>query len=145
MCANNRTENINVYNIICDSIGITPLANNGTLRLPLKPVGLHSDEDAPQDEMPEDPPISSSTPSPSPSSAPNAALVASSAVQTSATVATPTSSTSPTPTVVGNWWEWLTHKAENAEAWVDEFMKDHFTGDPIDIGKNQQGQQQKGH
>ena len=37
-------ENTEVYNIICDSIGIEPKPNNGTLRLPLKPIGLHSDE-----------------------------------------------------------------------------------------------------
>ncbi|KAH9883403.1 ectonucleotide pyrophosphatase/phosphodiesterase family member 1 [Xylariomycetidae sp. FL2044] len=38
-------QNINVYNILCDSIGLEPMANNGTLRLPLRPVGLH-DPDA---------------------------------------------------------------------------------------------------
>ncbi|KAK4200604.1 putative ectonucleotide pyrophosphatase/phosphodiesterase [Triangularia verruculosa] len=36
-------QNINVYNMLCDSVGITPAPNNGTLRLPLKPIGLHSD------------------------------------------------------------------------------------------------------
>lgn len=36
-------QNLEVYNIICDSLGIEPKPNNGTLRLPLKPVGLHSD------------------------------------------------------------------------------------------------------
>lgn len=34
-------ENTEVYNIICDSLGIEPKANNGTLRLPLKPIGFH--------------------------------------------------------------------------------------------------------
>lgn len=29
---------------MCDSLGIEPKLNNGTLRLPLKPIGLHSDE-----------------------------------------------------------------------------------------------------
>lgn len=37
-------QNINVYNIICDSLGMKPHSNNGTLRLPLKPVGVHGDE-----------------------------------------------------------------------------------------------------
>ena len=36
-------ENVEAYNIVCDSLGIEPRPNNGTLRLPLKPVGLHSD------------------------------------------------------------------------------------------------------
>lgn len=47
------TENTEVYNIICDSLGVAPKPNNGTLRLPLKPVGLHSnlpDEPTPPDE-----------------------------------------------------------------------------------------------
>ncbi|KAI0467440.1 alkaline-phosphatase-like protein [Xylaria cf. heliscus] len=37
-------QNINVYNILCDSIGLKAMPNNGTLRLPLKVVGLHNDE-----------------------------------------------------------------------------------------------------
>ena len=36
---------MNVYNILCDSLGVEPQPNNGTLRLPLQPVGLHSDND----------------------------------------------------------------------------------------------------
>ncbi|KAE8446453.1 hypothetical protein EG329_011916 [Mollisiaceae sp. DMI_Dod_QoI] len=70
---NSRVEpfqNTEVYNIICDSLGLVPKPNNGTLRLPLKPVGLHSPETALED--PNDPPSSTSsipiplsTPSPS--------------------------------------------------------------------------------
>ncbi|KAF7118246.1 hypothetical protein CNMCM5793_007652 [Aspergillus hiratsukae] len=52
-------QNIDVYNLVCDSLGIEPLPNNGTLRLPLQPVGLHSDQDAPAVEKPADPPASS--------------------------------------------------------------------------------------
>ncbi|KAL9064860.1 MAG: hypothetical protein Q9161_008602 [Pseudevernia consocians] len=37
-------QNTEVYNIVCDSLGIEPKPNNGTLRLPLKPIGLHSDK-----------------------------------------------------------------------------------------------------
>ena len=40
----NYPENTEVYNIVCDSLGIEPKPNNGTLRLPLKPIGLHSDK-----------------------------------------------------------------------------------------------------
>lgn len=46
-------QNTEVYNILCDSIGIEPKPNNGTLRLPLKPVGLHSDSND-EDDSPED-------------------------------------------------------------------------------------------
>ncbi|KAI2781317.1 Phosphodiest-domain-containing protein [Daldinia loculata] len=37
-------QNINVYNILCDSIGMQAMPNNGTLHLPLKIVGLHDPE-----------------------------------------------------------------------------------------------------
>lgn len=45
-------QNVEVYNLICDSIGIVPGPNNGTLRLPLKPIGVH--ETLPPAEVPED-------------------------------------------------------------------------------------------
>ncbi|KAL8916375.1 MAG: hypothetical protein Q9172_006332 [Xanthocarpia lactea] len=56
--ANSRVDtfqNTEVYNIICDSLSVAPKPNNGTLRLPLRPVGLHSDPTAPEIEVPEDP------------------------------------------------------------------------------------------
>ncbi|KAK2852161.1 hypothetical protein FQN49_005308 [Arthroderma sp. PD_2] len=67
--ANSRVEefqNIEVYNIICDSLGINPHLNNGTLRLPLKPVGLHSDGQTPPIENldGQDPPPSITAPAP---------------------------------------------------------------------------------
>lgn len=40
---------------MCDSIGIEPKPNNGTMRLPLKPAGLHSDPGTPEGETPADP------------------------------------------------------------------------------------------
>ena len=51
-------ENVEVYNLICDSLSITPMPNNGTLRLPLKPIGLHSndhDNKTEAVELPSDP------------------------------------------------------------------------------------------
>lgn len=53
-CLMCRLENTEVYNIVCDSLGIEPKPNNGTLRLPLKPVGLHSD--LPEEPTPPDGP-----------------------------------------------------------------------------------------
>lgn len=41
--------------MLCDSVGITPVPNNGTLRLPLKPIGLHDDSGASGIETPADP------------------------------------------------------------------------------------------
>ncbi|GAM33872.1 hypothetical protein TCE0_013r01084 [Talaromyces pinophilus] len=60
-------ENVNVYNLICDSVGIEPLPNNGTLHLPFTTIGLHSDVDAPSLDTPADPPQTASTMIPSPS------------------------------------------------------------------------------
>lgn len=39
--------------MLCDSLGLKPKPNNGTLRLPLKPIGTHKAEDEP--EVPVDP------------------------------------------------------------------------------------------
>ncbi|PNY27182.1 pyrophosphatase/phosphodiesterase [Tolypocladium capitatum] len=47
-------QNTEVYNILADSIGMVPKPNNGTLRLPLKPIGTHKPDDRP--EQPADPP-----------------------------------------------------------------------------------------
>lgn len=47
-------QNIEVYNIVCDSLGIEPAPNNGTIRLPFKTSGKHSQ--AEPMETPEDPP-----------------------------------------------------------------------------------------
>ncbi|KAI9847371.1 MAG: hypothetical protein M1837_002559 [Sclerophora amabilis] len=54
---NSRVEvfqNIEVYNIICDSLSLKPKPNNGTLRLPLKAVGLHSDNQNKPEPEPSD-------------------------------------------------------------------------------------------
>jgi predicted AlkP superfamily pyrophosphatase or phosphodiesterase len=48
-------QNVEVYNIMCDSLGIVPHPNNGTLRLPLKTQGLHSENDNPGSEIVADP------------------------------------------------------------------------------------------
>ncbi|QIW96891.1 hypothetical protein AMS68_002409 [Peltaster fructicola] len=52
-------QNIEVYNIICDSLGIEPMPNNGTIRLPFKTSGVHDDKMS--DSMPDDPPIVGNT------------------------------------------------------------------------------------
>ncbi|KAK4102959.1 Phosphodiest-domain-containing protein [Parathielavia hyrcaniae] len=57
-------QNVEVYNLLCDSVGITPALNNGTLRLPLKPVGFHDDPSA--SEL--DPPSNAVETYPAPSS-----------------------------------------------------------------------------
>ncbi|TVY53079.1 putative pyrophosphatase/phosphodiesterase, partial [Lachnellula suecica] len=74
---NSRVEpfqNIEVYNIVCDSLGLDPKPNNGTLRLPLKTIGIHtaettletpSDPEEPADPIPPNPiPPSPAAPDP---------------------------------------------------------------------------------
>ncbi|KFA80967.1 hypothetical protein S40288_00815 [Stachybotrys chartarum IBT 40288] len=50
-------QNIEVYNILCDSIGLEPRPNNGTLRLPLKPIGTHRPEDTPGEQADPEPSV----------------------------------------------------------------------------------------
>ncbi|CAF9922533.1 MAG: hypothetical protein GOMPHAMPRED_002598 [Gomphillus americanus] len=47
-------QNIEVYNIIADSLGVEPASNNGTLRLPLKPIGIHDGNKDVTEDMPAD-------------------------------------------------------------------------------------------
>ncbi|RMZ77827.1 hypothetical protein DV737_g4127, partial [Chaetothyriales sp. CBS 132003] len=54
-------QNTEVYNIVCDSIGLQSHPNNGTLHLPLKPDGVHPD--GPKVETPYDAGQDDSTPS----------------------------------------------------------------------------------
>ncbi|KAK3935681.1 alkaline-phosphatase-like protein [Diplogelasinospora grovesii] len=90
-------QNTEVYNILCDSVGMTPKPNNGTLRLPLAPVGLHDDEKAPGLQVPADPVETATLAEPTVVSSAKPTL-ANPAVTTgtSITQATPTDSTQPT-------------------------------------------------
>lgn len=54
-------QNIEVYNIVCDSLGIEPRPNNGTMRLPLKSVGMHSSNSEEQDIVVDDLPKTQAT------------------------------------------------------------------------------------
>ncbi|KAF2199630.1 ectonucleotide pyrophosphatase/phosphodiesterase family member 1 [Delitschia confertaspora ATCC 74209] len=142
-------QNIELYNIICDSLSITPAPNNGTLRLPLKPVGLHTDPETPPDETPADPVETSSSPSSSALLATISILPSISSIVSLASGLEETSSweqlteiesSIPSPVIPKpapvetkvpekegkeSWWEWLTHKADGIEEWVEEFVHGH--------------------
>ncbi|PYH90466.1 nucleotide pyrophosphatase family protein [Aspergillus ellipticus CBS 707.79] len=122
-------QNINVYNIICDSLGVTPHPNNGTLRLPLKPVGLHSDEDAPELDRPSDPPSSTSDTA-APVKTPSAEMT------TSATPSETAPGPQPEPDSESDdeqgltWWGTLWDKIEDVKDWATDIydtVKDNFT------------------
>lgn len=69
-----------MYNLLCDSIGITPQPNNGTLRLPLKPIGQHEVEvTVPDDPVTSYTVTSSDIERPTPPPAPTVAEVSQSA------------------------------------------------------------------
>ncbi|KAF1932190.1 Phosphodiest-domain-containing protein [Didymella exigua CBS 183.55] len=149
-------QNIELYNIICDSVGLIPAPNNGTLRLPLKPVGLHNDDEDSADETPHDPvdthsltsaPPSAATMSATTSSlsslaasasgleATTASLEGSASVSASATSSAPPAASS--KPVHKHWWDWFTDKADDIEEWVDDFVHKHNPLDEED--KEQQG------
>ena len=47
-------QNIEIYNIVADSLGVVPASNNGTLRLPLKPIGIHDGNKGITEDLPVD-------------------------------------------------------------------------------------------
>ena len=116
-------QNIEVYNIVCDSLGITPKPNNGTLHLPLKTVGIH--DAAPPVEVSEDPPINDML-----------GFEAAPAKTEDTTLQTPQAAASvneavPTRPVVHDgekaeddnkdknlWWEWVTGKIDGIKDWA---------------------------
>ncbi|KAH3989974.1 hypothetical protein HBH92_157960 [Parastagonospora nodorum] len=149
-------QNIELYNIICDSLNLAPAPNNGTLRLPLTPSGHHNDSSAP-DETPDDPPTHSLPTQPfatpqlasMPASLGSVSSIAASAsgledtqpslsdddTPVRPTPPSKTSSAVPAATSGEKWWQWLTHKAENVEEWVEGFIQEHVGGDKDKEGK----------
>jgi hypothetical protein len=106
-----------VYNILCDSLGVVPQPNNGTLRLPLKPVGLHSDEHAPPQVRPSDPPeLLSATVTAGPSEPTSAATDAPSATEPASNDDTSNDDKGST------WWGTLTGKLEDFKQWAGQLF-----------------------
>ncbi|KAL3474832.1 alkaline-phosphatase-like protein [Aspergillus californicus] len=115
-------QNINVYNILCDSLDITPHPNNGTLRLPLKPSGLHSDEDAPVLDNPSDPvadPSATETVADTHSTAP-VALPSASSVAPASSSAKPEEDADNEP---DSWWGKVWGKVEEVKDWASDLFE----------------------
>ncbi|PKX99302.1 alkaline phosphatase family protein [Aspergillus novofumigatus IBT 16806] len=126
-------QNINVYNLVCDSLGIDPLPNNGTLRLPLQPVGLHSDQDAPVVDKPADPPISSAsvsvipsqtmTPASTPSEVSSTALSQPTSPSEDESSSEPQNEPESDDEQGPTWWGTLWSKVEELKEWATDIIE----------------------
>ena len=127
-------QNIEVYNIVCDSVGVEPKANNGTLRLPLKPTGLH-DTVPPGEVVEEDPapsPMSAGTTVKGGVTFSDAATSGKSALSSESETSWSPSHTNevtspPTPSrpVVHDgemWWAWAKGKFEGMKDWAADLV-----------------------
>ncbi|KAL4900693.1 hypothetical protein BDW74DRAFT_182527 [Aspergillus multicolor] len=120
-------QNIHVYNILCDSLGIKPHPNNGTLRLPLQPSGLHSDEDAPVLDTPSDPPA---TQEPTQTVASSSTATSSSSTSTTSDTDSASASTSAKPEEDADgetdtdWWDSILDKVEDVKDWASDLLDD---------------------
>ena len=115
-------ENIHLYNIICDSLGLTPAPNNGTLRLPLYATGHHNDTvalETPVDPVPAYPNAPSSSSSPSPSSI---SSTTSPFPPTTTTQSAPPATTSLIGKGKAGWWLWMEDKAGKVSDWVGDLV-----------------------
>jgi predicted AlkP superfamily pyrophosphatase or phosphodiesterase len=111
-------QNIEVYNIICDSIGVKPVANNGTLRLPLKPVGLHSDEDASPPNAPADPPSDATAATVSLASLTKSTSGVASATPTGAGNGDSTNPSEDGKPEKQDWFSWISSKTDDLKDWA---------------------------
>ena len=121
-------QNTEVYNIVCDSVGIKPHPNNGTLHLPLKTEGLHSDAGAPQLDTPEDASHDDEVDSPPTSSAPPSQT---GEATVSATTA-PDSEAEKTSDSKSEWWKFIHDQLQKAKDWAKQFIdsiKDNHKAD----------------
>ncbi|KAL8677470.1 MAG: hypothetical protein Q9186_006111 [Xanthomendoza sp. 1 TL-2023] len=111
-------QNIEVYNIVCDSLGIEPKPNNGTLRLPLKPIGVHSSQPATEGNLPEDMPPDTAISGTPPTASPSLKAESSKSVnQTDNAKGISTSSKD-----ADSYWAFVTAKFEAAKDWADEMI-----------------------
>ena len=137
-------QNIELYNILCDSLGIEPKANNGTLRLPLKPKGKHNFDEQPetvhdfsdQEDLPPEVPNLNNRPGvalePAAPSAPKQP-------QEPTRPEEPEQPAAPTrpiihdglqqedeaPKDVNLWWEWMKGKLDAIKWWAHERLGGH--------------------
>ena len=132
-------QNTEVYNIVCDSVGIDPKPNNGTLRLPLKPVGLHSDlPDYAKEPVIDLPPFTSTMAAPvfysvgtitasteNPVGASDSAIPIPTRPVVSHTNASSDSPQHDRPKTAAEFWQWAKDRYNKLAQWVDEMIHKH--------------------
>ncbi|KAL8690961.1 MAG: hypothetical protein Q9218_003719 [Villophora microphyllina] len=114
-------QNIEVYNIVCDSIGIEPRPNNGTLRLPLKPIGVHSNQPSSTDDSPEDlaADVDEVISSPILNATPGTTTSGAAPIDDEETE---DASTSTSTKEADDYWVFIKGKLEAAKVWADEMI-----------------------
>ena len=112
-------QNTEVYNIVCDSLGIKPHANNGTLHLPLETEGLHSDPDAPQLDTPDDAGVDEELDNTSSTLVPPSQTSEASASATSEPDSEAEETESDAKT---NWWKFLHDQLQKVKDWAKQLI-----------------------
>lgn len=139
-------QNTEVYNIVCDSLGLEPKPNNGTIRLPFTVNGLH---DAETVEIPEDleddfeivhPLLPPEIPTIAAPSSTKATVVASSSISSaSETLSPPTTTSEPEAadhaaeqpsSNTSSWLEWVNGKFQAVKDWATDKFGSHKTKNP---------------
>ncbi|GAB7365916.1 hypothetical protein MBLNU230_g7244t1 [Neophaeotheca triangularis] len=146
-------QNIEVYNVVCDSLGIEPTKGNGTLRLPFQVDGVHGDLTESLEKVHDHPALESQSanpfiaPVPVPSNMPP--VVGSASGEAFSRTASAAKSEGTVEGVVEQparpevhdgleddkeddkmsaWWDWVTGKVEDAKGWVSGLFKGEKEG-----------------
>ncbi|KAJ9653496.1 hypothetical protein H2198_007338 [Neophaeococcomyces mojaviensis] len=110
-------QNIEVYNIVCDSLDIQPYSNNGTVRLPMKTEGLHSDFEESSELLNDDPADIHDEP----------AVAENPSFQSGQEFSDKNHTENLNPdkskdTSKGSWWTYLHDRLQKAKDWAEEFI-----------------------
>jgi hypothetical protein len=149
-------QNTEVYNIVCDSLGLEPKPNNGTIRLPFKTNGKHDFEagveevhDPPSDDdevdgiddgiilPPEVPNLNDFPKPPTPPSPPKAPTPPSPPPPPDRPVVHDGDATEKGE--VEGWWEWVKNKVNGVKGWVVETFGVHKTNKGQKEGEKEGG------
>lgn len=142
-------QNTEVYNIVCDSLGLEPKASNGTIRLPFMVSGLHgfdTENDIPDDLddfeivhpiLPPEIPNVAVLPSSEPTltavtSEPAISEVSSTPMPESMTVSGPDpqatdDAAKQTSSNTGSWLDWFNGKLQTVKDWATDKFGSHKT------------------